>query len=104
MLIKMCRCEHPDTLHVVNPDDPGDMGLAKGTGVCYEAKCDCTEFRELVQLAQIAVAQVTRNQKNDGYHLFALDTQGRCWVYMPGDWAWDLHDPPFQFPPKEGQL
>ncbi len=78
MVIRVCVCDHADGLHIVDLDDEAAHTL-KGQGACYESKCDCTQFREQVQLVHL----VSHEEQ-----LLGLDTQGRVWEYSNDDNVW----------------
>jgi hypothetical protein len=85
MVIRICKCEHPDTLHVVDLADDASH-TAKGKGACYESKCDCTTFREQVQLVQLVSH---REHHDDIALLVGLDAQGRAWWWNDGSNVWE---------------
>ncbi len=94
MVIRMCRCDHPDTLHVVDPDDDSKM-TPKGQGMCYDSKCDCATFQERVQLVQLVSH---RDHHDDIALLVALDTLGRAWWWNDGEDEWQRWGETFLFP------
>jgi hypothetical protein len=92
MVIEICTCGHPDTLHVVDPLDDGGQ-TAKGEGHCYVPTCHCITFTERVRLLQLVSHAMGPAQL-----LLGLDTLGRVWFWDSGDDVWKRWGDTFQFP------
>ncbi len=93
MVIRVCVCDHADGLHIVDLDDEARQ-TAKGKGACYESKCDCTAFREQVQLVQLVSH---RDHHDDIALLLGLDALGRVWWWHEPYSQWQKWEGSFVF-------
>ena len=93
MVIEICTCGHPDTLHVVDTEDDAAK-TPTGQGACYVPSCHCVSFTETVQLVQLVSHREHHDEKAI---LLGLDSRGRVWWWYDPDCEWLLQDGTFVF-------